>query len=139
MKPSANKPCPCHSQRKYKSCCGPILKGKAAPTPEALMRSRYTAYASGMAEYIVRTTHPAGPQYQNDKNRWTADINAFCQGHQFTGLIVHKQRIDDVMGTVHFTATLEPDGTPSHLEEHSVFYRIHDQWLYWGPSTPSSD
>ena len=38
--------CPCGSELAYKSCCEPIVKGKTlAPTAEALMRSRYTAYA----------------------------------------------------------------------------------------------
>ncbi|MFN7145721.1 MAG: SEC-C metal-binding domain-containing protein, partial [Myxococcota bacterium] len=41
-RPSANAPCPCGSGRKAKGCCLPILEGAAAPTPEALMRSRYT-------------------------------------------------------------------------------------------------
>ena len=39
------KSCPCGSQKQYEQCCGPFLDGRAiAPTAEALMRSRYTAY-----------------------------------------------------------------------------------------------
>lgn len=40
--------CPCGSQIEYKSCCGVYHQGaRVAPTPEALMRSRYTAYSLG--------------------------------------------------------------------------------------------
>src|SRR5690606_20015957 len=37
-------PCPCGSGERDVRCCLPILRGEPAPTAEALMRSRYTAY-----------------------------------------------------------------------------------------------
>ena len=47
-KKNAPAPCPCGSGRAFDECCGPFLSGAAAaPTPEALMRSRYAAYALG--------------------------------------------------------------------------------------------
>lgn len=103
------------------------------------MRSRYMAYASGVASYIIQTTHPDGPQFQTHSDRWMAEINAFCQAHQFLGLTIHDHSMEDTVGTVHFTATLERDGTSAHLEENSIFYRVHDRWLYWGPTPTSSD
>ena len=37
--------CPCGSGKEYCECCEPIIKQKTlAASPEALMRSRYTAY-----------------------------------------------------------------------------------------------
>ncbi|HRZ89595.1 MAG TPA: SEC-C metal-binding domain-containing protein, partial [Spirochaetia bacterium] len=40
--------CPCGSGREYSACCGPVIAGAVpAPTAEALMRSRYTAYVKG--------------------------------------------------------------------------------------------
>ncbi|MCS5574781.1 MAG: SEC-C metal-binding domain-containing protein, partial [Pseudomonadales bacterium] len=37
--------CPCESGQIYDKCCGLFLAGMGfAPTAEALMRSRYTAY-----------------------------------------------------------------------------------------------
>ncbi len=42
----ANDLCPCGSGKAYCDCCEPIIKKTTlAPSPEALMRSRYTAYA----------------------------------------------------------------------------------------------
>ena len=51
--------CPCCSGRKFDTCCAPFLSGAALPqTAEQLMRSRFAAYVSKNAEYILRTTHP---------------------------------------------------------------------------------
>ena len=69
MRLSRNQPCPCHSGRKAKSCCGPWLQGGAAPSPVALMRSRYAAYALGMTRYIMETTDPDGPLHEADRDR----------------------------------------------------------------------
>ena len=48
--------CLCGSQKKYFSCCEPYISGKELPaTPEALMRSRYTAYSLVNIDYIQKT------------------------------------------------------------------------------------
>ncbi len=53
-------PCPCGSQRPFLSCCGPYLSGQqTAPTAEALMRSRYTAYTRQNIDYLIATHHPS--------------------------------------------------------------------------------
>ena len=41
-------PCPCGSGQSYTTCCGPWHAGVPAPTAEALMRSRYSAYVLGL-------------------------------------------------------------------------------------------
>ncbi|MEO0565894.1 MAG: YchJ family metal-binding protein, partial [Chloroflexota bacterium] len=45
-------PCPCGSGRAYKACCRPYHQGKNPPTPEALMRARYSAYAAGEVRFV---------------------------------------------------------------------------------------
>lgn len=51
--------CYCNSQKLFEDCCEPYIKGiKKAPTAETLMRSRYSAYATHQADYLVATTHP---------------------------------------------------------------------------------
>lgn len=48
--------CPCGSQNRYATCCYPLIKGKQlARSPEQLMRSRYTAYATGNFAYVLHT------------------------------------------------------------------------------------
>ncbi len=50
--------CYCGSNSSFEYCCKPYIKGLAkAPTAETLMRSRYSAYATGAADYLVATTH----------------------------------------------------------------------------------
>ncbi|MBC7906861.1 MAG: SEC-C domain-containing protein, partial [Rhodospirillaceae bacterium] len=50
--------CPCGSGRGLDACCAPILNGAAAPTPEALMRSRYTAFTQADLDYLETTLAP---------------------------------------------------------------------------------
>ena len=58
-------PCPCGSGRTYAQCCEPLHDGAPAPTAQALMRSRYTAFVVGDEDYLFRTWHrapaPRGP------------------------------------------------------------------------------
>ena len=57
--------CPCSSGEVYGACCGRFLgefvaSGTlTAPTPEQLMRSRFTAFATGNAAYLLASWHPS--------------------------------------------------------------------------------
>lgn len=59
MKPAATEVCPCESGRAYAQCCGPLHAGIVAPTPEALMRSRYSAYVRRLTLYLLASWHPS--------------------------------------------------------------------------------
>ncbi len=54
-------PCPCGSEKPYSACCGQWHAGlqanpqRHAPTPEALMRSRYSAYVLALGDYLLAT------------------------------------------------------------------------------------
>jgi SEC-C motif-containing protein len=60
-------PCPCRSGEDdplpYSACCQVwhrgLDEGVHAPTPEALMRSRYSAYSIGLIHYLLATWHPS--------------------------------------------------------------------------------
>ncbi len=54
----AGDPCPCGSGAVFGACCEPIHDGAPAPTAEALMRSRYSAFVVGDEDHIFRTWHP---------------------------------------------------------------------------------
>ena len=60
---SPRAPCPCGSDALYTACCGlwhvGLDSGVHAPTPEALMRSRYSAYVVGHIHYLLATWHPS--------------------------------------------------------------------------------
>lgn len=126
--------CPCHSRKKAHRCCGPWLGGRPAPTPTALMRSRFAAYALGRADYIVATTHPENPQAQVDVDAWLASIAAFSAQTRFRGLrILAASDVEDGCATVTFHAVLEQAGRDASFSECSTFLRGADgRWRYHG-------
>lgn len=117
--------CPCCSGKPYTACCKPYHDGALPPSPLALMRSRYTAYALGLADYILHTTHPQSPYFEADRKKWKQAVLAFCHTTQFEKL--------EILGSgedwVHFVAHLKQK-EPLILEEKSHFQKINDQWLY---------
>ena len=59
MNPKDPISCPCGSGRPLADCCGCHHAGEPAPTPEALMRSRYSAFALQLTDYLLATWHPS--------------------------------------------------------------------------------
>lgn len=54
------KRCPCGTGLPYGECCGPIHRGEREPaTAEALMRSRFTAFAIGDVDWLLASWHPS--------------------------------------------------------------------------------
>ena len=51
--------CPCGSAKPLNDCCGRYHAGEPAPTAEALMRSRYSAYVLKLSGYLRETWHPS--------------------------------------------------------------------------------
>ena len=50
--------CYCGSSTSFKECCGKFINLSQNPTsPEALMRSRYSAYATQAVDYLISTTN----------------------------------------------------------------------------------
>ena len=131
MRPAArNAPCPCGTGRRFKGCCEPILNGQPADSPESLMRSRYTAYATGAVRHLLRTTDPGGPHFREDARAWGEELRNYCALVDFVGLEVHEHHVDGDAGTVRFTAHFVHAGAGGAIEEHSRFRRVDGDWLY---------
>ena len=121
----AGAPCPCGTGAPYPACCGRWHDGPmrlAAPDAEALMRSRYAAYAVGDERYLLDTWHPstrpAGLALEHDATKWL-------------GLEVRaRRRIDDTHATVEFVARSRVRGRGMRLHETSRFVREAGRWLY---------
>lgn len=62
-----------------------------APTPEALLRSRYSAFSLHLAPYITSTTHASHPDYSNDAGAWQARVLEGLDEVRFVGLDVKQQ------------------------------------------------
>ncbi|WP_431029264.1 YchJ family protein [Streptomyces griseoviridis] len=111
--------CACGLPAPYDGCCGRFHRGAAAPTPEALMRSRYSAFVRLDAPYLLRTWHPAARPARLDLDpgtRWTGlEILATTEGTAFHGT-----------GTVTFRATYRGGA----LHERSRFERVEGAWVY---------
>jgi len=118
--------CPCGSGLAYKECCGRYHRGERPPTAEALMRSRYSAYAKGNVEYILNTTHPDHPDSQVPRPMRRKQIAAFCQDTRFLKLEI----LDSQETTVTFRVTLEQTGQDASFTEKSTFAQIDETWYY---------
>lgn len=127
MKRSKHKLCPCHSDKRYKSCCQPYHEGGNPPTAEALMRSRYAAYALGLVDYVIDTTDPAGNKYKTPRSVWVKSLNDWVEATQFLGLEI----LSASENVVTFKVNLVQSGKPSPYIERSVFTRPNGRWLYF--------
>ncbi len=94
------------------------------------MRSRFAAYALGLADYILDTTHPAGSIFRPDRPAWAADIAAFCGETTFVRLAVLDSGEHEGDPTVTFEAQLKQHGRLSPFVERSRFRQLQGRWLY---------
>ncbi|UFH59683.1 YchJ family protein [Sulfurovum mangrovi] len=125
-KVSPNIPCPCGSQKKYKKCCAVYHKGALAPDALSLMKSRYSAYAAGNADYIIKTTHPDNPDYTTDRTSWKKEIDLFSKHTEFLGLKI----LEFIDGEEEAYVTFEALLSSGMLHEKSRFLKSGGVWLY---------
>ncbi len=119
-------PCPCGSQMKYKRCCQKYHKGAYAKDALTLMKSRYSAYVLADAPYIIKTTHPDNPQYQDSHKNWTADIMRFSRTNHFVKLEIISYEVEEPNAFVTFKAFF----SNGELYEKSKFVKKGNRWLY---------
>ena len=123
----AEPPCPCGggpAGLPCAACCGRWHAGPQhlqAPDAPTLMRSRYSAYARGLADYLLATWHPSTRPAHLDID----------PGLRWLGLQV---RASTVVGgdhaTVDFVARSKQAGRAARLAEHSRFVRDGGRWFY---------
>lgn len=128
--------CPCRAPAAappYAACCGRYHAGPLhglAPTAEALMRSRYSAFVLDLGGYLLATWHP--------RTR-PAAIEPNPIGLTWWGLEVRRHALQDAdHATVEFIARVKLGGRARQLHETSRFVRenvrenVRDQsrWLY---------
>lgn len=134
-RPAAPLECPCGTGVPYQQCCQPLHKGAAALSPERLMRSRYSAYALGLIDYLVSSTLPA-QQPLLDRQA----IEQWSHASIWLGLTVedtpavepHAQRAQ-VTFTAHWA---DPDGQRCSHRECSDFVKRHEHWFFIDPNHP---
>jgi SEC-C motif-containing protein len=121
--------CPCGSDRVFSLCCEPLLRGiRNADDARQLMRSRYSAFATGALDYLERTHHPS---------RRSATERAELQAQAGTLQWLALQICDSVAGNagepegeVEFKAYFRAANDLRCLHERSRFVFENDQWFY---------
>lgn len=114
--------CPCGSKKTYETCCGVFHQGTPAPTPEALMRSRYVAFVQANLNYLQETWHATTRPQLN------------LQGNpEWVQLQVIESWQRGVKGFVHFRAFYKDEGSLQMMEEKSNFVRENERWFYLEP------
>ena len=132
MKPVANSSCPCGTGRPFAECCGLYLSGQAtAPTAEALMRSRYTAFTRRDETHLLATWHPS--------TRPAALNLAGDAGTKWIGLDVKRFEVTGAdSAIVEFVARYKLGGRAQRLQEVSRFVREQGCWYYVSAVTSTS-
>lgn len=129
--------CPCGWPAGYLDCCGRYhprdrsvladptglgAQAGQAPTPEALMRSRYSAFVKDLRGYLLDTWHPS---------QRPVIIEPPEPGLQWLGLSVRAcGLLGPDEGWVQFVARSKLGGRAHRLEETSRFVRKNGQWFY---------
>lgn len=115
--------CYCGNSIPFQDCCEPYIKGITnAPTAEKLMRSRYSAFAIGAADYLVNTTHISKRKYHNKR-----DILAWSKANKWLKLEV----LASTETTVTFKAYYLEENLKAQVHyEHSSFKFENGKWFY---------
>lgn len=127
--------CSCGTGETYAACCGRYHTRFAqtgqltAPTPEALMRSRFSAFALSLADYLLATWHPSSRPQSLDLEeglRWyRLDVLA-ATGGPFDA----EGRVDFVAYYRSAPGTPEDQRQRGQMAESSRFLRQEGTWYY---------
>lgn len=109
--------CPCGSGKAFTDCCQPYIRGtQSAPTAEALMRSRFTAYAIKHEQYLLDTWHASTrPE--------AIDIDPMAKW-------IRLDILENADNRVEFVATCRIRGKAHKLRENSRFVYEDANWFY---------
>jgi len=121
--------CPCGSKREFSSCCEPYIRGGAnPPSPEALMRARYTAYTTGDIDFI-ESTHSLEKRDGMD----VEETRKWSRESEWLGLEILGTKgggPGDTEGTVEFKAVYSQNHMKNVHHEVSTFKKVGDKWYF---------
>lgn len=90
------------------------------------MRSRYSAYAVGLPDYLLATWHPS-----------TAPGDLELSPLKWLGLEVRHTQVDGEAGVVEFVARCRDGGRAQRMHELSRFVRENGRWYYIDGQMPT--
>jgi SEC-C motif domain protein len=115
--------CPCGSGVSYDACCGPLHRGAPASTAEALMRSRFSAFALGLPDYLVASWHPSTRPV-------SLQLEPDVEWRRLQLVDTVGGGPDDAEGVVEFRASYRSPEGAGLLHERSRFVRVDRRWVY---------
>lgn len=127
--------CPCGSGEPYSNCCEPFLNGmRTAPTAEAAMRARYTAYVKENVDFLRDSLTPKqrGDFSAEETRKWARESD-------WLGLEIVRTEgggEKDTAGEVEFKATFTSEDLKQVHYEIARFEKENGQWLYAGDRKP---
>ena len=114
--------CICGKNKEFENCCQPIIKMDKKPlTAEELMRSRYSAYVIGDADYIIYST--------TKENRYVDDIELI---KEFSSSVewLKLEVLESTQDQVEFKAYYRDKEGIKILHEKSNFIEEDGIWKY---------
>ncbi len=124
--PDSETTCLCGSKIEYSLCCEQFHKKLKSPsTAEALMGSRFTAYAKQNEAYLLETwdtgKRPKTIDFSNEEAVWT----------KLNIIKTKKGTEKDSKGIVEFKAYYSLENEAYVMNEISRFIKVAGQWLYY--------
>ncbi|MCZ2722938.1 YchJ family metal-binding protein [Marinomonas sp. 15G1-11] len=121
--------CPCGTTLPYEMCCAMYHNNPGtAPTAEALMRSRYSAFAMKNFEYIQQTQ-----KLDTSPDQSVEDISQSNDNTQWIKLEILETQDGgekDKTGIVSFCAHFKEGKHIGRLSERSIFKKSKQVWHY---------
>jgi len=118
-----SKKCFCDTGLLFENCCKLYLSGQQkAPSALALMRSRYSAYATHNADYLLETTYRSERKYYSK-----AEILKWAVSNKWQKLEILSSAENTVEFKAHF---LDADNQPQIHYEFSTFKFENGAWFY---------
>jgi len=115
--------CACGNGQPYADCCGRYHGGTAAPSAEALMRSRYTAYVMDLEDYLLASWHPS-------TRPASLDLKTIPRPQWVNLQVISHRQQDDKHATVEFVARYKLNGRAFRMHEISRFLQDEGRWFY---------
>ncbi len=121
--------CPCGSGKKYEDCCEPIIQQKVlAPTPEILMRSRYTAYAKHEIKWLKDSLEPSQRTDFDEKS-----VDNWSRESEWLGIEIRETKTEEEknIGWVEFIAKFKQGNITRNHHELGEFHKVGGAWFFF--------
>jgi len=116
--------CFCGSAISFQDCCRKYINGtQKTPTALALMKSRYSAYCTHQADYLLNTTH-----ISERKHYSKTDFSNWALANEWQKLEI----ISFTDNTVEFKAYFKDENKQNKIHhEFSTFIKEDGSWFYF--------